>query len=218
MNGINPEHVGEEKADELCQILIEDSCAQFGHEKAGIEHASGEKLLHRYWYRKSTGNVESHTSRRGTEVKDTPQEAIDMKMFDDVVGGATGSVKGLLAIKMENPAFTRFTELLKLAGSALKVLEKLWTEGKNVQAAMAAKAVSQGDQSLQKAAGDMQAMMKTLNLYNEEFRSMLATGQCFNSGDDLGEWPKKLEDQIANAESHIDGNKAMLKRMKSKLT
>ena len=130
MNGINPEHVGDEKADELCQILIDDSCAMFGHEKAGMGHASGEKLLHKYWYKMSTGHRETNSSATKTEVKDQPETAIDMKSFDGMTSQIMEANKGPLAIKLENPAFTAFAELAKVAASALKALEKLWKSKK----------------------------------------------------------------------------------------
>ena len=218
MNGINPEHVGDEKADELCQILIDDSCAMFGHEKEGMEHPSGEKLLHKYWYRQSTGHHETTGSSTKTEIKDQPESAIDMKSFDSMTTQIMESNKGPLAIKLENPQFAEFTESLKVASSALKALERLHAEGKNIGAQLQAKASMSQDASLKKAAEDVKSMMKQLDVYLEEFRSMLATAGCFNGGDDLGDWPKDLLQHISNAENHIDGNKAMIKRMKAKLT
>ena len=105
---------------------------------------------------------------------------------------------------------------MKLAASALRSLEKLWTDGKNVHARLSAKAATK-DSSLVKAADDLAAMMKQLGSYNDEFRSFLATAQCFGNGDDLGKWPHEVKEKLRNSEAHVDGNKAMLKRMKGKL-
>ena len=213
MNGIEALDVGDEKADRLCELLVADSAAEYGFEPGGRMHPSGEKLLHKYFYKKSTGHVEASTSRRETRISEEADGKLEVKPFDEKLQLMKGG--GPLMIKNENPAFVEFENDLKVLLSALKALEKQWTDCQNVQAKMAAQSAK--DPSLKIPAADLKACNGTLGKFLDDMREFAATAGVLTADDDLGDYPKEMQKYTNVASNHLDGAKGIKKRMLAKL-
>ena len=69
------------------------------------------------------------------------------------------------------------------------------------------------DKSCQKPAKDLKDVLGQLGLVMSEIRTKLAVAECIENGDEMGKLPAEIEQLIQKADTHLDGIKAMKKRL-----
>ena len=106
-------------------------------------------------------------------------------------------------------------ENAKILASGLKALEKQVNECDSLQARLQAKASK--DESIKKAAEDLKACLGTLKQLLDDIRAALAVAECLDKADDPGKHPEEIAALIGRADSHLDGLKAVKKRLLTKL-
>ena len=207
MNGIDSTHLDPKKVAELAEILVTDSANYWKHEPVPMLHPSGEPLLDRFFYREMPTRTTSHTSETSTKVSDVSDGSIGEKSFQESLDNPSA----LLAIKAEFPEFDKMMERTKVLASGLKALEKQHSEASAMQAKFEAKSVADG--SFKKPAKDLKDVLGTLGNLISDIRSKLAIAECISKGDEVGTLPADIEKMISQADTNLDGIKAMKKRL-----
>ena len=157
MNGLEPNDLPTEKErDEICETLVVDSAAKFGHEATVVEHESKKPVLTRFFYKHSQGLKETAKASTVTTIADSSGDQLGHKSFQQI---ADMPVKGPLAIKLENPSWADLQTQLTVLKGAKGQLEKAHTEAENIGETLGAMAKKDpSNVVLQKTATDMKAL------------------------------------------------------------
>ena len=166
--------------------------------------------LTKYYYKHDKGIRRLSGSRTETSMKGGGELAKESmtKALED---------KGMITVKVENPAWVETKSLLTTMKSGKAKLDKHYAECESMLSFLFAKMGKKGPDShtAEKAHDDLKACMKTMKTFTNNMMETMGTAEVVEKEDDCNELPKEMKALINSAVIHCDGCRAMLKRYHS---
>ncbi len=211
MNGFAAEHLTPEKASQICQGLIAESEQRFGYKSETCPHAS-IPALDRFFYIFSEGTKKSTINKQDATWSGTADPA---KMKAATVSGSSSSTD--VAIKLENPDYSKAQQFGNVLKAAKTTLEKFHTEALDLTEDLQVKVRKEKNTALEPKIVELKQATTAMGVFLQELRQQLSTVSALTMGDDCKGLSPRLEEMVQEATAHQDGWKLMRKRLKALL-
>ena len=130
LNAMNPETLGEEQADRVCQALIKMSEEQFGYTAEKCTHPI--EILSTWLHKRQLGV--RHDEKKSKTETWSDKASGSSSSFNKAVtaGGPSSSAIGGVEIKVEHPQLVELRGPVVVGKSAKSFLERQLTEGEDL--------------------------------------------------------------------------------------
>ena len=197
----NPETVGEEQADRVCQALIKMSEEQFGYTAETCTHPI--EILSTWLYKRHLG-VRHGEKKSKTETWTDKASVSSNKAVTAGGPSSSSSEIGGVDIKVEHPQLVELRGRVVVGKSTKSFLERRCTEGKDLLSLFMAKSKTQT--ALQMQADQLRTAMAALEQHISNLRAVVAEVDLAQNDDITGDVRNRLECVISHSEAHQDGD------------
>ena len=216
--GFDPRDLGDKESWALLEELLEQSCAEFGHERKTAEHPN--PLLTKHYFKKGRGKLDTHLEYAKTQMAESMKG--NTKSFDKVClpsssSGAQAPSIDDCVVKAEFPSLEGAQSKITALKTWKQQLDKKHNEGLDIILELGLKAET--DASYGNKVVEVEAAMGMLKTFLDGLRKHIVLGGRLSNMEEkqIKDYADVADGLITNAEIHSDGCKAMVKRMRALL-